>query len=65
MIHRHYQDHGTIREDHWLNLYDSFATYVIDRFGPDDPHFGPDTHAHIADVMSPRLKSKLQGGLYP
>ena len=55
MMHRHYKEQGGIREDHWLNLYQSFYTMQIDS-APNNIHPGLRSQKLFADFLTEEFK---------
>lgn len=55
MMHDHYETCGGIRQEHWLNLYDSFYSQRID-LGTDNIHPGIDSNKTFANNISKAFK---------
>ena len=54
-MHDHYEECGGIRQDHWLNLYDSFYSQKID-LGTDGIHPGIKSHMAFAKNINKAFK---------
>ncbi len=55
MMHKHYKEKGGIREEYWLNLYQSFFNMAID-FTPDNIHPGLKSHKKFAEFLTEEFK---------
>lgn len=59
MIHRQYQKYGGIKEEHWLNLYQSLRSMQIDDVDINDKHPGLKSQQIFVNYLLPILKNKL------
>jgi len=55
MMHQHYIEKGGIREEYWLNLYQSFFNMRVD-FTKDNMHPGYKSHKLFADFLTEQVK---------
>lgn len=55
MMHEHYKEKGGIREEYWLNLYQSFFNSRID-FTNDGIHPGFKSHKQFAEILTEQVK---------
>tara|TARA_R110001592_G_C12909267_1_gene727450 strand:+ start:18 stop:794 length:777 start_codon:yes stop_codon:yes gene_type:complete len=60
MIHKQYNDAGTINSKLWLNLYDSFLENKLDNASSTDRHPGYLSNDYYTKMLYPILKEKLQ-----
>ena len=56
MIHEQYQHYGGIREDHWLNLYNSLDSMKIDTVSVEDCHPGYQSQQRFVEFLEPAFK---------
>jgi hypothetical protein len=59
MIHNQYSEYGGIREDLWLNLYNSFDNIKVDTIGVNDLHPGKLSQPVIKDTIYETLIKRL------
>tara|TARA_B100001057_G_C22698845_1_gene890829 strand:+ start:110 stop:880 length:771 start_codon:yes stop_codon:yes gene_type:complete len=60
MIHKQYNDAGSIKEHLWLNLYKSLYTNKLDDASSTDRHPGYLSNDYYTKMLYPILKEKLQ-----
>jgi hypothetical protein len=60
MIHEQYNFYGNIREDHWLNLYQSMDKIKIDTVSLTDMHPGINSQQVFADYFYQQIQQKIK-----